>query len=126
MQYKPKHLRLQTAVFRKLVKEGPKTTKQLINELKVSSKDERAFYRGIKELKDIGVVTQNEKTQALYAYGHEPTEIVKLNVGSQNVNLTIPVNREQVPKIIKKCPSLTRNREASAVLKETNLLKKPQ
>jgi len=116
-----KRFRYKKAIFQRL-KNGPALKVELKKSMNVPSSEAKTFDRALNELKDIGAVTMDKKTGKLYAHGHEPPETIEINVGSPKLNLTVPVKREQAKKIIKQCPSLKKDKEASTVLKETEIL----
>ncbi|MEM2703726.1 MAG: hypothetical protein QXR45_11260, partial [Candidatus Bathyarchaeia archaeon] len=86
----------------------------------------RTFDRALDDLYKLDVIRKDEKTQKIYAYGHEPPETVQLTVHTENLDLTIPAKREQAVQIVEKDPLIKRNEEAKMVLKETGLLENPK
>jgi len=125
LQYGRTRLYFKRTVFQTLKDNGPHTKKELKNILKVERFQEKTFDRAVNDLKFIGAIIEDEHGK-LFAYGHEPPETIEVHVGSPNLELTVPVKREQAKKIIEKAPELKRNKEASTVLKETGLIEKTQ
>lgn len=121
ISHSSKRFRYKQAIFQRL-RNAAASERELMKDINVPGSERKTFDRAVKDLVGIGVLTKDEKSGKLYAYGHEPPETVEINVGSSNLKLTFPVNREQAKKIVKKCPSLRKDKETSTVLKETEIL----
>jgi len=110
----------------KNLRQRPLTKAELKIACNIQPYQRRTFDRALDDLYKLDVIRKDEKTQKIYAYGHEPPETVQLTVHTENLDLTIPAKREQAVQIVEKDPLIKRNEEAKMVLKETGLLENPK
>ena len=106
----------------KNLRQTPLTKAELKKACKVPPYQSKSFDRALNELYELDVIRQDEKTQKIYAYGHEPPETVQVTVRTENLDLTIPTKREQAVKIIEKDKLIKSKKEVLTTLKETGLI----
>lgn len=94
--------------------------KKLKKELKVPSREERTFQRGVEDLETLQVIKNvNGK---LVLLGQEPPEEIHVTVGTGNLEFNIPLKREQAKKVIQKIPSIKKEATTRKVLEEVDLV----
>lgn len=118
-------LKFQKRIIQEL-RQRPLTKAELKIACGVRPSQRRSFDRALNDLHNLNIIKKDEKTQKIYAYGHEPPETVQLTVHTENLDVTIPAKKEQAVKVIEKDPLIKRNKEAKIVLTETGLLESPK
>jgi len=107
---------------------GPRRRPCLKKELKVPTKQDRTFDRGIENLEYLGDV--KEKDGNLIPYGHEEPEHLKISIGDQNFMVEVPIKTELAKRALQKNPSvrgkITARRESRDFLKEVGILEEQE
>lgn len=87
-----------------LKKNQPRTTTELMKELKVPKKQERTFYRAIGDLRSYGLI---EGEAIPYLAGHKVQEI-KATIGPRALRLEIPLKADLARKLLNNRPLIRR------------------
>jgi len=110
----------QSKIIRYLSKNGPCEHYNLKSKLKVPLREERTFRRALEELKNLQLIKNIDGKIALR--GQEPPEEIEATIKAKNLELNIPLKREQAKNIIQTLPSIKQNSEAKKVLREAGLI----
>lgn len=110
----------ETKIFKYLKENGPRYPSELRKELKVPKEQERTYYRALERLNNLGAIKDIEGKIGLF--NQEPPEEIEARIETGNLELNIPLKREQAKKIIHEIPSIKNKPHAKKVLKEAGLI----
>lgn len=99
---------------------GPSYTSELIKKLKVPAREKRTFQRALGDLRALEVIKEKEGKN--YLMGQEPPEEIEAKIKTKNIELNIPLKREQAKSVIQELPSIKNKPEAKKVLERVELI----